>query len=251
MKDIPEDELEDARAALAPTLEATAAILPWLAKPRVLRFAAHHNARWIEAGKRLHTAWSDRHGAGAADIRSAIFTLYAIALETADADCLRLGEALASAADQLESSQPGPHLIAALTASSECLNEPEGLEHKLFAERARHFAQRLEVACQQTGPGKERSVVLDRIFVAEAGEHLSLMLDALARLPIDAYAVKTEALTLAEKAELLELYGLMHMGRQLAARMNGEISELDSDASRAGTTELLQQLAKAIAAVDT
>jgi hypothetical protein len=33
--------------------------------------------------------------------------------------------------------------------------------------------------------------------------------------------------------------------------MNGEISELDSDASRAGTTELLQQLAKAIAAVDT
>ena len=33
MADIPEDDLAESRAALAPTLDATAAILPWVAKP--------------------------------------------------------------------------------------------------------------------------------------------------------------------------------------------------------------------------
>ena len=37
MADIPEDDLAESRAALAPTLDATAAILPWVAKPRPLR----------------------------------------------------------------------------------------------------------------------------------------------------------------------------------------------------------------------
>ena len=102
MADIPEHELEETRAALAPTLEATAAILPWVARPKKPRFDAKLNARWIAAGRRLAAAWSERHGGGANDIRPAIFGLYAIAIETADTHCLRLGEALASAADRLE-----------------------------------------------------------------------------------------------------------------------------------------------------
>ena len=64
MADIPEHELEETRAALAPTLEATAAILPWVARPKKPRFDAKLNARWIAAGRRLAAAWSARHGGG-------------------------------------------------------------------------------------------------------------------------------------------------------------------------------------------
>lgn len=49
MANIPEKDLEETRAALAPTLEATAAILPWLAKPQPLRFDEKLNQRWIAA----------------------------------------------------------------------------------------------------------------------------------------------------------------------------------------------------------
>ena len=65
MADIPEDDLAESRAALAPTLDATAAILPWVAKARPARFDPKLNERWIAAGKRLYQAWSDRHGASA------------------------------------------------------------------------------------------------------------------------------------------------------------------------------------------
>jgi len=108
MADIPEDDLAESRAALAPTLDATAAILPWVAKPRPARFDPKLNERWIAAGKRLYQAWSDRHGASAEAVRPAIFKLYAVALDTADSDCLRLGEALASAADRMEDEAPSP-----------------------------------------------------------------------------------------------------------------------------------------------
>jgi hypothetical protein len=184
MADIPERELEETRAALAPTLAATASILPWVAKPRTARFDPKLNERWISAIKRLALAWSERHGAGAEDVRPAIFGLYAIALDTADADCLRLGEALASAADRLEETTPSPRLIAAMTAAIECLNEADGLEHIAFAERAGHFAGRLEAcACLVDN---ERSAVLDQLFVDESHEQIQMMRDALAALPPDA-----------------------------------------------------------------
>ena len=37
MTDIPEEDLEETRAALAPTLAATAAILPWVSKPQPVK----------------------------------------------------------------------------------------------------------------------------------------------------------------------------------------------------------------------
>ena len=252
MSGIPENNLEESLAALAPTLEATAAILPWVATPRPLRFAKQLNERWIGSCSRLAAAWSTRHGEGADAIRPSIFALYAIALETADAECLHLGEALASAADALEGGTPTPRLIAALTASIECFNEAAGLEHVLFAERARHFSQRLESSLTPAAAGNQRSAVLDRLFVGEAGEKLERMHDALAALPPDAYALKLESSELAQQAEHLDLYGIVHLARQLAQAIPGEnrSDEIDTPAVQQALQAILEQLAVAIAALD-
>ncbi|PKO38321.1 MAG: hypothetical protein CVU33_09155 [Betaproteobacteria bacterium HGW-Betaproteobacteria-6] len=248
MADIPERELEETRAALAPTLEATAAILPWVAAPRKARFDPKLNERWIAAGKRLAAAWSERHGAGADDVRPAIFSLYAIAIETADANCLRLGEALASAADRLEEGAP-PRLIAAMAAAIECLSEAEGLEHPAFPERASHFAKRLEAAAATANPD-ERSVVLDALFVDEASEQIQLMHDALAALPPDAYALATESLKLAQQAELLEIWGVMHLARQLSECIKQHAADLDNATVRQEVQNRLETLSSTIATVN-
>ncbi|WP_027456696.1 hypothetical protein [Dechloromonas agitata] len=247
MADIPEDDLAESRAALAPLLEATAAILPWLAKPKPPRFAPRLNERWISACQRLHQAWQERHG-HTSDVRPAVYNLYAIALETADADCLRLGEALASATDRLDDETPPVRLIAALSASIETLREPDGLEHEAFGERARHFAARLENAAA-AGEIGERSTVLDQLFVDEAREQLELLRDALAALPPDAYVLTTEALKLAQQAETLEIWGIMHLARQLADCITRHGSELDQPAVRAKLTDLLRGLEAGINAV--
>lgn len=247
MADLPEDDLAESRAAFAPLLEATAAILPWLARPKPPRFAPGLNARWIAACQQLHEAWQARHG-HAGHVRPAIFRLYAIALETADADCLRLGEALATAADRLEDEMPPTRLIAALSATIETLREPAGLEHDAFGERARHFAARLESAAA-AGESSERSTVLDQLFVDEAREQLELLRDALAALPPDAYVLTMEALKLAQQAETLEIWGIMHQARQLADCVARHGSELDLPAIRDELAEQLRGLEIGIAAL--
>lgn len=248
MDDIPEDDLEESRAALAPTLDATAALLPWVEKSRPPRFDAKLNQRWIEGSRRLEQAWSGRHGPGADDIRPAVFNLYTIALETADGDCLHLGEALAGAADRLEDGNPSPRLIAALSGTIECLRDPLGLEHDVFGERARHFAGRLETATAAPEIA-QRSPVLDRLFVGEAHEQLELLRDALAALPPDAYALTTEALKLAQDAETLEIWGVMHLARQFADSVTRHASELDGNTAREQLLALLDTLGKTIDAV--
>lgn len=252
MDELPEDDLEDSRAALAPTLEAAAAILPWVAKPRPLRFDEKLNQRWVAAACRLSIAWSERHSQAVDDTRPAIFALYAIALETGDADCLHLGEALASACDQLEDGDPTPRLIAALTATIECLGEEGGLEHVLFAERARHFSRRLEASMAPSASGNLRSPILDRLFVSEAGERMERMHEALAALPPDAYALKLEADEIAQQAEHLELYGIVHLARQVERTIADHAGngDLDQPQARQLLQDLLQQLETAIAAVD-
>ncbi|WP_371323589.1 hypothetical protein VX159_14490 [Dechloromonas sp. ZY10] len=213
MPPISEEDLEQTRNALAPTLDATAAILPWLARPATLRFPAELNQRWLSAAARLHQTWSNRHLDGDDDLRPALFALYSICLETADADCLRFGEALASAIDRLEISGEHPKLVTGLSAAIEALDEEKGLEHETFGERCRHFAQRLESLHAQ--PEQKRSPVIDRLFIDEAQERVEAMCDALAALPPDAYALKTEAEELAQHAEQLELWGVMHQARRL------------------------------------
>ncbi len=251
--DLPGDELEETRAALAPTLDATAAILPWVAKPRALRFDSKLNARWVEAFSRLTKAWSGRHGEDGHDLRPAIFALYGIALETADADCLHLGEALASAADQLEITPGAPMLLAAMSAATESLGDTEGLEHVLFPERARYSSSRLEQAITAANSGSKRSSALDQLFVSEAGERLERMRDALDVLPLDAYALKLEANELAQHAEQLELFGIVHLCREFLRQfpVGGEAEILDTPGFRDLCLTNLAALTKAIAAVNT
>jgi hypothetical protein len=250
MADIPENELEQTRAALAPTVEAVAAILPWITKPRPLRFDVELNQRWIAACNRLTDAWMSRFGAGMEPTRPAIFVLYGIALETADADCLRLGEALASAADQLEASAPSPQLIAALSACIESMHDQEGLENSVFAQRAQHFAQRLELAATADPVSNPRSVAIDRLFVSEANEHLERIQDAFAQLSPDPFAIKLEALELARAAETIELFDIGRLTRQFAERINIRITNLDDERTREMIQKDLKQLAEAIAAVN-
>lgn len=248
MAELPEEDLAATRAALAPTLDATAAILPWLGQAKPSRFPAALNQRWISAGQRLAGAWLDRYGPGGGELRPALFALYAVALDSADADCLRLGEALASAADRLDNGAP-PRLIAALSSAIETLNDPQGLEHEAFADRARHFAERLEQAT--VAPDAVRSAVIDQLFIDEALERIDLMHDALAALPVDAYALAVESTGLAQQAEQVELWGIMHLARQLAAAVRRHANDLDAAVAQNELTALLEALTAALAAVDT
>lgn len=250
MSTIPEDDLEETRAALAPTLQATAAILPWVAQAKTARFASEFNARWVAACRQLHEDWTARHQLGLAALRPTIFALYGIALETRDADCLALGEAFASCADHFESTAPSPRVIAALSAALECFDDPAGLEHELFGERARHFAGRLADSLQAPPDLGLRSPIIDRLFVSEALEQVETMREALAALPVDAYALASEAAHLAQQAEQTELWGIMHLARQLGTQIRDAADRLDEPAIHAVLDEAVARIAAAIAAID-
>lgn len=246
--EIPEEDLAETRAALAPTLAATAAILPWLSKEQPARFDAALNQRWIAAGRELARAWSMRSTNADGGVRQAVFVLYGVALDSHDADCLALGEALASTTDQLEGGPPPGHLIAAMSAAIECFDDAAGLEHEAFPLRARHFARRLTAAVEQPA-NRQRSSLIDRLFAAEVGERLLLMREALDALPPDAVMLKSEAAQIAEQAELIELFGLMDLARQFAGRIDAT-TDLEHPATRAAIESDLKRLAEGVAAID-
>lgn len=246
------ERLDDTRAALAPTLEATAAILPWVARPQPVRFPPALNKRWEAACKDLADNWTARHARGESAVRPAIFALLGVALETADVDCLQLAEALASVADRLEEGPPGPRLTAALSATCEALNEAGGLENTAFISRARHFTQRLENSLRPSRKPGERSDVLDRLFLHDTEERLDRMREALAMLPIDVYSLQLESREMLLQAQEIDLYGIVHLGRQLAdyvALMN-ESGEEEQERARAEIAAQLDTIAAALAAVD-
>ena len=85
---------------------------------------------------------------------------------------------------------------------------------------APHFSHRLELLNAAGGEAPNRCAVLDKLFVAEARERIERMHDALAHLPADGYAIKHEAIELAQEAQTAELFGIMHLARQLAEITN-------------------------------
>lgn len=252
MADIPGNELEGTRAALAPTLDATASILPWVAKPQPVRFPPELNKRWEAACKDLAERWTRREIDGPAAVRSGIFALLAIAIETGDVDCLHLGEAMASAADKLEQEQVPARVVAALTATIETLLEEGGLENRHFVNRAQHFAQRLDTILQPSYKPGERSDVLDALFVGDARESIERMYDALAVLPIDVYALQTDAQELIQHAEQIEMWGIYHLARQLEsyAVQLSDVSEATQDRARVEIDRLLHTISEALNAVN-
>ena len=82
MADIPEDDLAGTRAAMAPTLNATASILPLLAKTRQARFDPQLNQRWLAAVRQLSSDWSVRHQTGEVAVRPGVFALISITVST-------------------------------------------------------------------------------------------------------------------------------------------------------------------------
>lgn len=252
---VPDDELEETRAALAPTLEATASILPWVGKGKRSRFPPEAAKRWLGVCDRLAVCWFERHENGLAGLRPTVFEFYAAALELGDPDCLRLAEALASATDRLEQAEAvsNPKLAAALTATLESLSLPDSLEHEAFPDRARHFAERLERYADPLAAAQVRSPVLDRLFVEEAGDCLERIRQGLAALPADAYGIRVAADDIARLADPLDLDDISILANHLVRLLipkPGERLDLDASETRRATVEALAaELEKAIAAV--
>jgi len=253
MSDETDRELAATRAALAPTLQAAADILPWLAEARQPRFPPEQATQWQEICHRLNAAWLERLHGGMEQLRPAVIDLCALALELNDADCLHLAEALASACDCLE--DPGrlddARLLAALSASCECLTGDCGLEHPAFGERTRHLAERLERASRRRS-AEIRSPALDHIFASDASERLDAMHEALERLPPDAYAIKAAAEDIIDLAEPLELQDIIDRARILLARLtprSGTHLDLDEPETRSGVLACIDLLEEAVAAM--
>ncbi len=253
MADIPEKDLEGTRAALAPTLEATAAILPWVAKPQPVRFPPELNKRWEAAWKELADCWHQRQTGGQDPVRAAIFAVLSIAIEANDVDCLGLAEALASTADRFDADGGlSPRVIAALTATIETLQEPGGLEHVNFVTRAQHFSQRIHQSLAPSRKPGERSDVLDALFVEDTQERLERMYESLIVLPIDVYALQIDCQELIQQAEQIEMWGIYHLARQLESFVVqlSDASEATQDAVRSEIEKNLDTLATALAVIN-
>lgn len=250
-----DDQLEETRAALAPTLEATASILPWVGKAKKSRFPPEAAKRWQEVCDRLAVCWFERHEGGLAGLRPAVFELYGAALELGAPECLRIAEALASATDRLEPTGDvsHPRLVAALTATLESLSVPGSLDQETFPDRVRHFADRLEHCADPQNAEQVRSPVLDRLFVDEAGDCLERIHEALVVLPTDIYGIRLAAEDITRLAEPLDLDDVSALAGHLVRLLTPKPGErLDLDASetrRATVLALTAELEKSIAAV--
>ncbi|MGE5491766.1 MAG: hypothetical protein ACM31P_10855 [Actinomycetota bacterium] len=251
----PDDPLEETRAALAPTLEATASILPWVGKDKKPRFPPEAAKRWQEVCDRLAVCWFERHEDGLAGLRPAVFELYSSALELGEANCLRLAEALASATDRLEPNGDvsHPRLVAALTATFESLSVPGSLEQEAFPDRAQHFADRLEFCADPQNADQVRSPVLDRLFADEAGDCLERIQEALTVLPADVYGIRLAAEDIAGLAEPLDLDDISALAHHLVRLLTpkpGEKVDLDSNETRRATVQALTaELEKTVGAL--
>lgn len=250
-----DDELKETRAALAPTLEATAAILPWVSKPKELRYPPEKTARWEAASQAVDAAWSRRYQDGGSAFRPAVFELCAAALELADVDLLRLSEAFASASDSLEDDarHDDPRLIAAISAGCECLLREGGIESDGFPPLARQSATRIEQVLALPLTPSVRTPTLVNLFINEANDCIDRMLEALEQLPADTYAVKLAAEELAELADPLELEHIALLARALAQRLtptHGEHPDLDDPLLRAEIDTRMTELGVLIDAVE-
>lgn len=252
MADFPDKDIEETRAALAPTLDAMASILPWVGKSQPVRFSPELNKRWQAACTTLAERWSARASDGPTAIRPAIFGLFPIAIESGEADCLLLCETLATVADHLEHNPPGSRLVAALSATCEALLDEGGLENPKLLIRTRHFAQRLNEALQPSSKPGERSDVLDRLFVQDAEERLAHMREALDVLPLDVVALEQESVELMQQAEQIDMWGIYHLARQLHnfALQLSDVSESVQDQAALDIARQLDLIEQALAAVD-
>ena len=202
----------DKRHPLATTLEATAAVLPFL-QPRPRRFAPEQRREWDAAVAELRSHWP-ACARGAPDawpaLRAAIFRLLAGALPLPHPAPLALAEALAAATDDLERVAPTAYRRAALAASFELLGEADFLEHPALAARVTQLVERLG----RRQPGA-RSPRVDALFAAEAREEIEALCASLETVPPDTRAFARAAGRLQALAEPLDLPALAEAARRL------------------------------------
>lgn len=253
MADIPDQDFDDdTLAALAPTLAASASILPWISKTRPLRFSPELNQRWQDCCRTLDTAWAARTSNTTPPIRPAIFELLNLAIESLDTDCLYLAETLATVADHLENKPASARLTAALSATLEALLDGNGLENPQLANRAQHFASRLNNSLHSSNKPGERSNVVDTLFVGDTLERLECMREALVVLPIDVYALELATRELTEHAEQIEMWGIYHLARELHnfILQLSDVSTAIQDQAASDIAHQLDLIEQALSAVD-
>jgi hypothetical protein len=207
------------RDPLASTLEATAAILPYVSHPREPRFTPQQRRDWDTAVHALNLAWEERREGWQA-LRRAVFKLLEGALFLKHPAPLKLAEALASATDQLESAPPAPRRLTALAATVELVTEADFLEHDALTERVDQLAYRLE--SEEEGP---RSRMGNTLFAQEVTEEIEALRHALEAVPPDVSALGEAARAIQRLAEPLGLATLA----LTAFRFADSVSRLDPE----------------------
>jgi hypothetical protein len=206
-----------------------AGILPLFSSARSARYTPEKAEPWKAACTQLQQGWETRRQ-GLYEFRAAVFGLCAAAVELNDPDCLKLAEALATASDklELEGGLDNLPLTAAITATLECLGEPDNLEHPAFTDRVRHLAGRLEqcanapftpamrAGSSATPTPSPRSATIDRLFAEEAGEHLDNLHAALDAVPPQASDAADALRQLAAQADALEIDAISSLSHDLA-----------------------------------
>lgn len=232
------------RNPLAPTLAATAAILPLMAQMHPARFEETQRVPWDEATKELAVAWGNYNPEHYDSLRHAIFQILEAALLLEHPAPLKLAESLASITDLLEIAPPSLHQQAALTACVELMIEPGFLEHDALTERVEQLAKRLET-CNDS-----RSHPLDQLFAKEAGEDIELMRNALDKVPPDIEALVECINHIQQLAEPLEL-GCLSLSTFRFAEILSEFTPeiLDQNPGRHQTIALIDLLEKWIDAI--
>lgn len=209
--------------------DVVAGILPLFSSARSARYTPEKAEPWKTACTQLQQGWETRRQ-GLYEFRAAVFGLCAAAVELNDPDCLKLAEALATASDklELEGGLDNLPLTAAITATLECLGEPDNLEHPAFTDRVRHLAGRLEQCANApftpampsggstTPTPSPRSATIDRLFAEEAGEHLDNLHAALDAVPPQASDAADALRQLAAQADALEIDAISSLGHDLA-----------------------------------
>ncbi|MEY2632971.1 MAG: hypothetical protein RIR00_1625 [Pseudomonadota bacterium] len=228
----------DVRAKLAPTLEATVALLPLVAREQPSRYTPEQQHNWQVAVSQLRDACLLRLQPGLGELRRAVFALCGNALNLGDADALRLVEALAGAMDKLDGANELPAgLAAALAACLEILEEKGQLDSPRFPERVDYMVQRLKNSADPLVGG--RSPALVRIFISEASECLESLHQALEGLPPDGDSLQLTLQELGVLADAADYPSIAELAHAIVEALTGHEHELVIETVRATVLRLL------------
>jgi hypothetical protein len=236
-----------ALSPLAPMLEATAAVLPFLqGGEKKKRFTAAQRADWDIAARLFCAVWRVRQSKpqGWQALRQAVVLLLEGALPLEHPAPMKLAEALAEALDAQDTREgpPPARLIAAFSATAELLGAKDDsadfLEHEALDARIEQLAARLGKALSDAP-----SETLFALFVREALPEIEEMVLAMDAMPPDVLSLADAAERLAALCQPLELAALAHTARRFGeTALALGAATLDADPARSEALGLIQGL---------